>query len=51
MKTWLERPGFLSPYGTIGADVSYMFAVVFTVLFLVGWRYARPQRPGPARIH
>ncbi len=44
MKTWLERPGFLSPYGTFGADLSYVLAVVFTVLFLVGWRYARRRR-------
>lgn len=44
MKTWLERPGFLSPYGTFGADLSYVLAVVFTVLFLIGWRHARRHR-------
>ncbi|MBI3607214.1 MAG: DUF420 domain-containing protein [Nitrospirae bacterium] len=44
MKAWLEQPGFLSPYGTLGADLSYLLAVVFTVLFLIGWRQARRRR-------
>ncbi len=41
MKELLEKPGFLAPSGTIGADVSYLLAVVFTVLFLVAWGYAK----------
>lgn len=41
MKTLLEQPGFLAPSGTIGADVSYLLALVFTVLFLVSWRMAK----------
>lgn len=45
MKEWLEQPGFLSPYGTMGADLSFALAVSFTVLFLVGWRKAK-QRKG-----
>lgn len=44
MKAWLEQPGFLSPYGTLGADLSYLLAVVFTVLFLIGWRQAKRRR-------
>ena len=44
MKTWLEQPGFLSPYGTMGADVSYTLSIVFTILFLVGWRKAKQHR-------
>jgi uncharacterized membrane protein YozB (DUF420 family) len=44
MKAWLEQPGFLSPYGTMGADLSYVLAVVFTILFLIGWRKARQRR-------
>jgi len=44
MKSWLGQPGFLSPYGTLGADLSYVLAVVFTSLFLVGWRNARQHR-------
>lgn len=41
MKTLLEQPGFLAPSGTIGADVSYLLALVFTILFLVAWRMAK----------
>ena len=47
MKEWLEQPGFLSPYGTMGADVSFALAVSFTILFLVGWRKAK-QHNGQA---
>ncbi len=31
----------MAPSGTIGADVSYLLALVFTVLFLVAWRMAK----------
>jgi uncharacterized membrane protein YozB (DUF420 family) len=41
VKTLLEQPGFLAPSGTIGADVSYLLALVFTILFLVAWRMAK----------
>ena len=41
MKTLLEQPGFLAPSGTIGADVSYLLALVFTILFLISWRMAK----------
>ena len=41
MKTLLEKPGFLAPSGTIGADVSYLLALVFTILFLIAWRMAK----------
>ena len=41
MKTFLEQPGFLAPSGTIGADVSYLLALVFTILFLIAWRMAK----------
>ena len=41
MKELLAEPGFLAPSGTIGADVSYLLAVVFTVLFLVAWGMAK----------
>jgi uncharacterized membrane protein YozB (DUF420 family) len=44
MKTWLEGPGFLSPYGTMGADLSYVLAIAFTALFMIGWRYAKQRR-------
>ncbi len=41
MKTLLEKPGFLAPAGTIGADISYLLALVFTILFLVSWAMAK----------
>lgn len=41
MKTLLEQPGFLAPSGTIGADISYLLALVFTILFLVAWKMAK----------
>jgi uncharacterized membrane protein YozB (DUF420 family) len=44
MKELLEKPGFLAPSGTLGADVSYLLALVFTVLFLVAWGYAKKNQ-------
>jgi uncharacterized membrane protein YozB (DUF420 family) len=41
METLLAEPGFLAPSGTIGADVSYILAVIFTVLFLIAWGMAK----------
>ncbi len=41
MKEILEQPGFLASSGTMGADVSYLLALVFTLLFLVAWRFAK----------
>ena len=41
MKELLAKPGFLAPAGTIGADVSYLLAVVFTIMFLVAWWLAK----------
>ena len=41
MKELLEKPGFMTSAGTMGADVSYLLAVVFTVLFLIAWGMAK----------
>ena len=41
MKELLEKPGFLASSGTMGADVSYLLALVFTLLFLIAWGYAK----------
>ena len=41
MNELLAKPGFLAPYGTFGADLSYLLAVVFTVMFLVAWVLAK----------
>lgn len=44
MKEFLARPGFLAAYGTIGADVSFILAILFTIFFLIGWKVARKHQ-------
>jgi uncharacterized membrane protein YozB (DUF420 family) len=44
MKETLQQPGFLPGSGTLGADVSYLLAVVFTLLFLVAWGFAKKSQ-------
>jgi len=44
MKTFLSAPGFLSPYGTFGADLSSLLAWVFTLLFIYGGWLAGQHR-------
>ncbi len=41
MKELLAKPGFLADASTLGADVSYSLAVIFTGLFLASWRLAK----------
>ena len=41
MKQLLAQPGFLAKTGTVGADFSYILAVVFTALFLYAWFLAK----------
>lgn len=41
MKEFFAKPGFLGTYGTIGTDLSYLLAVLFTSLLLVGWYMAK----------
>jgi uncharacterized membrane protein YozB (DUF420 family) len=41
MQEFLKKPGFMVESGTLGADLSYLLAVVFTVLFLVAWWMAK----------
>jgi uncharacterized membrane protein YozB (DUF420 family) len=41
MQEFLKKPGFMVPSGTMGADLSYLLAVVFTVLFLIAWWMAK----------
>ncbi len=41
MQEFLKKPGFMVQSGTMGADLSYLLAVVFTVLFLVAWWMAK----------
>ncbi len=48
MKDFLTAPGFLSPYGTFGADLSSIFAWLFTLIFLYGGHLAKK---GQGRKH
>jgi len=41
MKELLAKPGFMVESGTLGADLSYLLAVIFTVLFLIAWYFAK----------
>ncbi len=36
MAEWLREPGFAGTHATLGADISQLMALLFTVLFLVG---------------
>lgn len=44
MKEFLTSPGFLSPYGTFGADFSSIMAWFFTILFVYGWQQGRKHQ-------
>ena len=44
MREFLARPGFLGTHGTVGADLSFILAILFTILFLIGWNAARKHR-------
>ncbi len=44
MKAFLTSPGFLSPYGTFGADFSSVMAWFFTLLFIYGWYVGRKHQ-------
>lgn len=44
MKKILDQPGFLKTYGTFGVDLTFILAIFFTILFMVGWYYARQGR-------
>ena len=41
MQEFLKKPGFMVQSGTMGADLSYLLAVIFTVLFLTAWWMAK----------
>jgi len=44
MKELLARPGFLGTHATMGADISFLLAAVFTVIFLIGWYFAKKRQ-------
>lgn len=41
-----NNPGFLSAKSTFGSDISYLFAVIFTALFLIAGRFAFKRQGG-----
>jgi uncharacterized membrane protein YozB (DUF420 family) len=43
MLEFLKRPGFLGTHGTMGADLSFSMALVFTLLFIIGWRMGKKK--------
>jgi len=44
MLEFLKAPGFLGTYGTMGADLSFVMALLFTVLFIIGWRMGKNKQ-------
>ncbi len=41
MVEFFAKPGFLPAHGTFGADLSFVMALIFTVLFIIGWRMGK----------
>ncbi|PIQ95409.1 MAG: hypothetical protein COV67_15095 [Nitrospinae bacterium CG11_big_fil_rev_8_21_14_0_20_56_8] len=41
MKEILAKPGFLTAGGTVGADISYLLALIFTGMYLFSWWLAK----------
>jgi len=44
MLEFLHKPGFLPAHGTLGADLSFLMALTFTILFMIGWRMGRRRQ-------
>ena len=44
MKEFLNQPGFLPTHGTLGADMSFVMALFFTILFIIGWRMGKKKQ-------
>jgi len=43
VKDFLARPGFLGTAATLGGDVSQLMAMLFTILFIIGWIQAQKK--------
>jgi uncharacterized membrane protein YozB (DUF420 family) len=43
VKEFLARPGFLGTAATLGGDLSQVMAMLFTILFIIGWVQARKK--------
>lgn len=44
MKELLAQEGFLARYSTLGADLSFLLAILFTILFLKAWSWAKKHK-------
>ncbi|MBI5746652.1 MAG: DUF420 domain-containing protein [Nitrospirae bacterium] len=44
MKELLAQEGFLARYSTLGADLSFLLSILFTVLFLKAWSWAKKHK-------
>jgi uncharacterized membrane protein YozB (DUF420 family) len=44
MLEFLKGPGFLGTHGTLGADLSFVMALLFTILFIIGWRLGKRKQ-------
>jgi uncharacterized membrane protein YozB (DUF420 family) len=44
MIEFFKRPGFLGTHGTMGADLSFVMALVFTILFIIGWQMGKRKQ-------
>jgi uncharacterized membrane protein YozB (DUF420 family) len=43
VKEFLAQPGFLGTAATLGGDLSQVMAMLFTILFIIGWAQARKK--------
>ena len=43
MKDFLAQRGFLGTAATLGGDLSQLMAMLFTILFIIGWVQARKK--------
>lgn len=44
MKELFAQEGFLARYSTLGADLSFLLSILFTVLFLKAWSWAKKHK-------
>jgi uncharacterized membrane protein YozB (DUF420 family) len=44
VREFLNQPGFMPTHGTLGADISFVMALLFTILFIIGWRMGKKKQ-------
>jgi uncharacterized membrane protein YozB (DUF420 family) len=50
VKVFLDQPGFLSAYGTMAVDITYLIAMLATAMFVFAWRKARSGNGAAHRL-